>query len=96
MKKLLSTLIVALAAIQPSFADSENGKELINEKCVSCHMVGGDHTLLYKSKDRKVKDLGRLKGMVSMCTQNLNIEWFPEDEADAVNYLNDQYYHFKK
>lgn len=98
MKTRLAIFTMALVSTTFSttpFADIENGKALQQEKCISCHMLGGDHTSLYQSKDRKVKDKAKLSGMVSMCTQNLNIEWFPDDEKDVVEYLNKQYYHFK-
>ncbi len=86
-----STALVATSAL----ADVENGKELHQEKCMTCHMVGGDHTVLYQDGKRKMKDFSRLKGQVSMCLQNLNIEWFPDEEKDVIEYLNKQYYHFK-
>ena len=97
MKTNLVTIAVLLSSSlfsTASFADVDNGKTLHNESCISCHMGGGDHTALYKSKDRKVKTIGRLQGMVSLCTQNLNIEWFPDEEKDVIEYLNKQYYHF--
>jgi len=96
MKKLLSGLVIMLAASNPAFADIENGKTLHQDKCKTCHMVGGDHSALYKRDNRKVKAYGKLKGQVSMCMQNFNIDWFPEEEEDVVNYLNKEYYHFKK
>jgi mono/diheme cytochrome c family protein len=86
-----STILAATTVI----ADTENGKALYQEKCATCHMVGGDHTVFHQEDKRKMKDLSGLKGQVSMCTQNLNIEWFPDEEKDVVEYLNKQYYHFK-
>ncbi len=96
MKKLLSSLIILLAASNPTYADTENGKSLHDAKCKTCHMVGGDHSVLYTREGRKIKNYSKLKGQVSFCMQNFNADWFPEEEADVVNYINDQYYHFKK
>jgi len=96
MKKLLSGLVIALAASNPAYADTENGKLLHQEKCSSCHFIPGEHSALYTRDNRKVKNYLRLKGQVSACMQNFNIEWFPEEETDVVNYINEQYYHFKK
>jgi len=96
MKKLLSSLAILFIATNTAYADIENGKSLHQEKCITCHGVGGDHTALYVRDNRRVKDFDGLKGQVSMCLQSLNIDWFPEEEEDVVNYLNEQYYHFKK
>ena len=76
-------------------ADVDKGKELHDESCLDCHMIG-DHTELYTRKNRQVDSLPRLGGQVSRCTQILNITWFPEEEKDVVDYLNSQYYHFKE
>jgi hypothetical protein len=96
MKNLLFGFVVLFFAINSAYADTANGKILHQDKCKTCHVVGGDHSALYKRDNRKVKDYDGLKGQVSMCLQNLNIDWFPEEEKDVVNYLNEQYYHFKK
>ena len=96
MKKslfLASTLLVT--SLQPALADTSEGKTLHDAKCLDCHMVG-DHTKLYTRKNRKVDSLKRLGGMVSACTQNLNIDWFPEDEKKVVDYINATWYHFPK
>lgn len=76
-------------------ADAENGKELHDESCIDCHMMP-EHTALYTQQERKLDSLHRLGGQVSACTQILNITWFPEDERDVVEYLNNNYYKFPK
>lgn len=76
-------------------ADTENGQELHDESCIDCHMMP-EHTALYTQEDSKVDTLHRLGGQVSACTQILNITWFPEDERDVVEYLNNNYYKFPK
>jgi len=78
-----------------ALADAENGKELHDESCLDCHMME-EHSALYISKERKVDSLHRLGGQVSACTQILNISWFPEEERDVVEYLDNQYYKFSK
>jgi len=96
MKGIIQALPIAIlfAASSNLWADIDNGHDLHNEKCSSCHMMD-DHEALYTRENRFVKDLRSLGGQVSACTQNLNIEWFPEEEKDVVNYLNKTYYHFK-
>ena len=39
--------------------------------------------------------LEKLRAQVAFCNQQvLGSEWFPEDEADVVTYLNGAFYHF--
>jgi hypothetical protein len=87
---LLCTAVPALSAL----ADVENGETLHAQNCVSCHLMA-DHSALYTRQGRKVDSLSRLGGQVSACTQSLDIAWFPEDERDVVEYLNQTYYHFE-
>jgi len=96
MKAIINFLsLLSLLAVSTNlWADLENGESLHEEKCSSCHMMD-DHEALYTRKNRFVKDLRALGGQVSACTQNLNIEWFPDEEKDVVKYLNKKYYHFK-
>ncbi len=78
-----------------ALADAESGKELHDESCIDCHMME-DHSAKYTSKDKKIDSLHGLGGQVSACTQILNISWFPEEEKDVVEYLNNEYYKFPK
>jgi len=94
MKKTLialSTLLVL--GTQSTYADTAEGKALHDAKCLNCHMME-DHTAMYTRKDRKVDSIKRLGGMVSACVQNLNIDWFPEDEKKVVDYINATWYKF--
>ena len=79
-------------------ADVNNGKTLHQSKCYQCHAEKsglGNGDIIYTRSDRKVKDANRLKAMVSMCNTQLRLDLFPEDEADVVAYLNQQFYKFK-
>lgn len=87
--------LICFAFTSVAIADIENGKELHDESCIDCHMMS-EHTSLYTKQDRKVDSLHSLGGQVSACTQILNITWFPEDERDVVEFLNDRYYMFSK
>jgi len=94
MKKVpvfLTFLLIVSSSV--AFSDTSKGKALHTEKCTSCHMMK-DHTAMYTRKDHKVDSLKRLGGMVSACVQNLNVDWFPEDEKEVVKYLNATYYKF--
>lgn len=91
--KSFTAALIYFAFTSVAIADIENGKELHDESCVDCHMMP-DHAALYTKQDRKVDSLHRLGGQVSLCTQILNITWFPEEERDVVDYLNNNYYKF--
>lgn len=102
LKKSIITvsLTFALTAIaSPAFsADINNGKTLHQAKCYQCHAEKsglGNGDIIYTRADRKVKDPARLKFMVKMCNTELRLDLFPEDEADLVAYLNQQFYKFK-
>jgi mono/diheme cytochrome c family protein len=87
---LLSTLTFA--------QDINNGKHLHESKCYQCHADKsglGDGNLIYTRADRKVKSLAKLKSQTSMCNSQLRLDLFPEDEADLVAFLNQQFYKFK-
>lgn len=73
--------------------DVENGAFLHAEHCVDCHMMD-NHEALYTRENRVVNERIRLNGQVSACAQVLNMGWFPEEEKDVAEYLNQTYYHF--
>ncbi len=100
MKKILFVGLTAmLFGLQPLYAaDAVRGKILHDKGCVTgCHAAkgGGDANALYQRKTHK-DSLEKLKAQVAFCNQQvLKSEWFPEDEADVVEYLNTSFYHFK-
>ena len=78
--------------------DAARGKDLHDASCITdCHAakVQGASNALYTRKN-SLKTLEKLKSQVSFCNQQvLDSEWWPEDEADVVSYLNNAFYHFK-
>jgi hypothetical protein len=88
-------IVAALLALgtQTVSADTAEGKALHDAKCMNCHMME-DHTAMYTRADRKVDSIKALGGMVSACVQNLNVDWFPEDEKKVVDYINATWYKF--
>ncbi|MBF0107832.1 MAG: cytochrome c [Magnetococcales bacterium] len=79
-------------------ADAENGKKLHDASCITpCHAqrVNGTSNQLYTRENNK-KTLEALRAQVATCNQMvLSSKWFPEDEADVVEYLNKEFYHLK-
>ena len=87
--------VVSLAAA--SKGDPAEGKKLVGEsKCELCHenKTLGVPGAIYTRKDRKVTDYAKLKSQVSLCTTQLNLALFPEDEESIVQYLNHAWYKF--
>lgn len=103
MKKLNWAVIglVTFAVGSPGVslaADAKNGKLLHDASCiVQCHAgrSNGESNKIYVREGNK-KSLEALKAQVATCNQMvLSSKWFPEDEADVVEYLNQEFYHLK-
>jgi len=78
--------------------DLANGKQIDQQKCYACHAKKsgfGNGDMIYTRSDSKVKSIANLKRMVSLCNSELRLDLFPEDEADVIAYLNQQFYKFK-
>jgi len=78
--------------------DLANGKNIDQQKCYGCHAKKtgfGNGDMIYTRSDSKVKSVANLKKMVGLCNSELRLDLFPEDEADVVAYLNQQFYKFK-
>ncbi|MBF0359251.1 MAG: hypothetical protein HQL70_11665 [Magnetococcales bacterium] len=79
-------------------ADAAKGKVLHDNSCLTkCHSsrVDGESNDLYK-RPNSLDSLAKLTAQVNFCNQQvLDSEWWPEDEADVVAYLNNQFYKFK-
>ncbi len=90
--------IFCLVASTGWTADAARGKTLHDPGCLTdCHAskANGAANTLYTRKNR-LGSLEKLKSQVSFCNQQvLNTAWWPEDEADVVDYLNSAFYKFK-
>ena len=85
---ILLPLLGTLAAGPLSAADINHGKSLQQENCMGCHDDG-----MYTRKDRKVTTLDGLTKQVKRCELSLGLQWFDDDVADVIEYLNTIYYH---
>jgi mono/diheme cytochrome c family protein len=91
----LCGLLVSQVQAAPDLA---NGKNIDPQNCYACHAKKtgfGNGDMIYTRSDSKVKSIANLKRMVSLCNTELRLDLFPEDEADVVAYLNQQFYKFK-
>jgi hypothetical protein len=91
---LVAALTLSTQTVADDYTpDAENGAFLHGEHCVACHMMD-DHEALYTRENRIVNERIRLNGQVSACVQALDLGWFPEEEKDVSEYLNQTYYAF--
>ncbi|QID18224.1 hypothetical protein G3580_11605 [Nitrogeniibacter mangrovi] len=86
-----------LAADPFEGADEAAGEALHAKYCVACHEMkyGGENgSAIYLRPDHRVRTPGALKSQLTMCTTQLSLDLFPEDEANIGAYLNRHYYKF--
>ena len=87
MKKLLFVAILMASTM----AMGSTGEILLKESCTGCHA-----TEMYTRDSSKITNAFELRRQVSYCNNNLSAGWFPEEETSVVNYLNQNFYHFKE
>jgi hypothetical protein len=94
----LAAVLLAFLAL-PALGSTEEGRKLVEEKkCETCHhnKTLGDAKAIYLRKDRHVNSLSKLKSQVALCNSELNLQMFPDEEQQVVEYLDETYYRFGK
>ncbi len=91
MKKI--SVLFAVFITFSAYADMQEAKELHDESCLNCHIFLHDASF-YNREDRKINNNFKLRAQVSFCVNNLNVEWFPDEQMSVVEYLNKTYYHY--
>lgn len=79
----------ASAEITEQTSIIEHGKELHQEYCYKCHTDA-----VYTRENRFIKTRKALSTQVERCKNNTGAQWFDEDTAAVVEYLDDRYYKF--
>ncbi|VAW76731.1 hypothetical protein MNBD_GAMMA15-171 [hydrothermal vent metagenome] len=90
MRFILSAGLLFILSSTSVFADTDNGKKLHDATCMKCH--GNE---VYSRDGRFIKDREALNKQVSRCQLNAGAQWFDEDVADVVQYLDETFYKFK-
>jgi len=92
----MKTLIIttALLASATTFANEE-GKELHADACITCH-IATHNDAFYTRENSKLGNHFDLRRQVSTCASAFSVDWFPDEEASVVDFLNTQYYNFTK
>lgn len=88
MKTSIITVFLLLAPA--AFADVETGKKLHDAQCMKCHDTG-----VYSRADRFIDSKDALTKQVERCNVNVGAQWFDDDVAAVVDYLNQTFYKFK-
>lgn len=83
-------------AVTPTWAtdrtpDVAHGKTLVDKKCMSCH-----DNRQYTRPNRIIHTFEDLRGRVEFCDSASNANFSFDDLDDVVEYLNVNFYKFKK
>lgn len=89
-------LVILACSITPAFAakhtpDVAHGKTLVDNKCMGCH---DNHQ--YTRPNRIIHTFEDLRGRVEFCDTASNANFSLDDLDDVVEYLNVNFYKFKK
>ncbi len=86
-----SLLVAGLMLTTAAFGGVEEGKAMFQEaNCMECHNTA-DFT-----GSTKVHNFKQLEDRVQACQLNSDAGWFDEDVTDVADYLNTDFYKFKK
>ena len=90
--------LISLFATTAYATDISNGKTLHNANCQSCHksIMSGEPDSIYVRENRRIDSYQALQNQVNRCESNIGIAWPQEQIDDVVDYLNQQFYKFKK
>lgn len=95
LMRIVTPLLLSIP-LHAAAADPGQGEQLHDAHCTACHigMTGGDGSLLYTRKDRRVNSLSALETQVRRCENSQGLQWFDDQVEDVVVYLNQTYYKF--
>ncbi len=95
MKTLYKTFIkISLITISSSVLAFDSLDEH-QGACLQCHGNNHDADFYEARSEGKLKSYKDLKGQINRCSNFYSSAWFPEEEAEIVSYLNNEYYGFK-
>ncbi len=94
MNKAFS-LIVLLSLSGTNAFSNESAQDRHEASCVACHIIEHDDDF-YTRENTRMKTHLDLRRQVSTCMVAFGVDWFPEEEAGEVKFLNDKYYKLKQ
>ena len=101
MTRLITYMALTGSLMVSSFAanaDINNGKELHDSNCTSCHISiqGGDGSGIYTRENKRIETYPALIKQVNRCRDSLGVQWPENHVNDVVEYLNTTFYKFSK
>ena len=101
MTRLITYIALTGSLMVSSYAanaDINNGKELHDSNCTSCHISiqGGDGSGIYTRENNRIETYPALIKQVNRCRDSLGIEWPEKHVNDVVEHLNTTFYKFSK
>ena len=100
MARIITYLSITSSLLFSSLvsADINNGKELHDANCTSCHisLQGGDGTGIYTRENNRIETYPALIKQVKRCRDSLGVPWPENHVNDVVEYLNTSFYKFKE
>jgi hypothetical protein len=87
---MLSGFLLLLTATAV-FADDENGEMLVKQSCQRCH----DNSI-FTRPDSIIFSYSALEKRVHFCESMAHAGWSQKDFDDVIEYLNRNFYHFKR
>ena len=88
----IKTVFVFVLLVGKLFGDASEGKALFDEaSCLECHNIEE-----FSSKDTKMKSFQDVASITDACQRNESEEWFDDEVHSVAEYLNQEYYKFKK
>ena len=97
MKKIFILSALFLLSTFSVQADIENGRELHDSNCTTCHinLQGGDGTGIYTRENRRIESYPALIKQVKRCRDSMGMPWPKEHIDDVVEYLDTSFYKFE-
>lgn len=87
---LLAALCLSAAgACLASDTDTERGRRLYENQCVSCH-----ESVVHIRENRRARGLGEVYWQTTRWTLDQKLDWRYEEVRDVAQYLNNQFYKF--
>ena len=101
MTRLITYITLTGSLMLSSYAanaDINNGKELHDSNCTSCHisLQGGDGSGIYTRENNRIETYPALIKQVNRCRDSLGVQWPENHVNDVVEYLNTTFYKFSK
>ncbi len=96
MKISINTIFLFLLTCIINTANAEAGSQLHQDNCIACHaaMTGGDGSVLYTRKNRRVTSMESLGKQVNRCQSSLGLNWSTNQQQKVQQYLNHSFYKF--